>query len=119
MAKRLVTSKKPSTKNDKLYFFAHSLRWWKRFEDTAKVSMHPWRSMTASDSRRLVPGNIFGKFLFKTILKAEERLPALATQLGAYPGHCSSKKMTKCRFCKNPLTNQNDRLKDAPPSNSF
>jgi ubiquinone/menaquinone biosynthesis C-methylase UbiE len=87
MAKRLVTFKKPNQieKEDELYFFAQPLDWWTRFADVAKVSTYPWRTMTASDSKKFIPNNALGKFLFKAILKFEETLPTIATCLGAYP----------------------------------
>lgn len=86
VAKRLVTLKKSEEKKESaLYFFAQPLDWWTRFEDVAKVSTYPWRTMTASDSHRLIPNNALGKILFKAILKFEETLPTIATRLGAYP----------------------------------
>jgi ubiquinone/menaquinone biosynthesis C-methylase UbiE len=87
VAKRTLLFKKARQNDSKsdLYFFAHPLGWWSRFGDVAQVSIFPWRSMTASDSTKFIPDNSFGKLLFKTILKAEETMPSLATRLGAYP----------------------------------
>lgn len=68
-----------------IYYFAHPLSWWKQFENQCEVSLHPWRSLTAQDSKRLIPGNFLGRILFSGVRACEAVLPGLATSLGAYP----------------------------------
>ncbi len=67
-----------------IYYFAHPLSWWRRFEDRCEVALHPWRTLTAQDSRRLFPDNGLGKALFRGTLALEGLLPNAATRLGAY-----------------------------------
>ena len=71
--------------SDLLYFHAHPLEWWRKFEDTASVELHPWRFFTASDAHRLVPSNKVGSAILKGFLKLDELAPKLMTSWGAYP----------------------------------
>jgi len=68
-----------------LYFFAHPSSWWRRFEDLADIEIEPWRSLTAAESRRLIPDNRIGKLCFKAVASFERRMPKTATAFGAYP----------------------------------
>ena len=71
--------------SEPLYFHAHPLDWWSRFGDECQVSIHPWRALTAQDSKRLIPNNFFGRFAFRSVLGLEKRFPGIVTRLGAYP----------------------------------
>jgi SAM-dependent methyltransferase len=87
MLKRWIKGAGPAASSDKdhLYYFAHPLSWWKQFKNECEVTILPWRSLTAKDSHRLVPNNIFGRILFRSILAIENWLPKLAARWGAYP----------------------------------
>ncbi|WGF86333.1 methyltransferase domain-containing protein [Marinivivus vitaminiproducens] len=74
-----------SGKASPLYAFRYPLRWWRQFETVASVEIHPWRSLTVDDMKLLVPGTPFGERMLAWLFKAEDRLPWLANQLGAYP----------------------------------
>ncbi len=71
--------------SEPLYFHAHDLKWWSRFSDTSQVELHPWRALTAQDSKRLIPDNFLGKLAFRSLLAFEKLFPGVATRLGAYP----------------------------------
>ncbi|MEW6055158.1 MAG: class I SAM-dependent methyltransferase [Bdellovibrionota bacterium] len=87
LAKRwLMRSSETKPEAGTIYYHAHPLQWWKRFSDQTSVELLPWRTLTAQDSRRLIPSNpIFGKLAFRAIQKLEELFPRLATRYGAYP----------------------------------
>jgi ubiquinone/menaquinone biosynthesis C-methylase UbiE len=85
--RRMFTGKsRPQSVNtDALYFFAYPLSWWTRFSDQCVVEIYPWRSLTASDSRRFIPDNAFGKLIFRFVLALERHFPKQAVKFGAYP----------------------------------
>lgn len=87
--RRLVSRKEPhpevAEQSAPLYYFAYPLDWWNKFADAASIQFSPWRSLTHSDAKRLIPDNSFGTFLHRVVLKAERTFPALVTRLGAYP----------------------------------
>jgi ubiquinone/menaquinone biosynthesis C-methylase UbiE len=84
--KRLVKKTKHKTLHDKqLYFFAHPISWWKRFEDTCYVDLEIWRSLAVHHSKRIAPNNIVGKAILNMVLRFENRFPKLAVRLGQYP----------------------------------
>ena len=68
-----------------IYFHAYPLEWWSRFSDQAEVSIHPWRFLTAGESRRLVPAGALGRFLFGMLRRVEDWLPGFSVLFGAYP----------------------------------
>jgi SAM-dependent methyltransferase len=68
-----------------IYFFAHSLSWWKRFSGEATVEIVPWRSLNANESRRLVPDNALGSGILRAVLAFERTAPGWATWAGCYP----------------------------------
>jgi ubiquinone/menaquinone biosynthesis C-methylase UbiE len=68
-----------------IYYFAHPLEWWKRFEDEADLEQHCWRSLTAQDAKRLIPNNPFGRVMHWLVLTWENLFDAWATRWGAYP----------------------------------
>jgi ubiquinone/menaquinone biosynthesis C-methylase UbiE len=68
-----------------IYYHAHPLEWWKQFEDQASVRIHTWRSLSAQDARRFIPGNRFGKWIYAMIFKWESMFDSWACAWGAYP----------------------------------
>lgn len=68
-----------------LYYFAHELRWWRRFSDECDVELFPWRSIIAEESKRLFPDNFAGRLMFRFVLWLENSFPRAAVSLGAYP----------------------------------
>ena len=68
-----------------LYFHAHRLGWWKRFEDIADVKVYPWRSFSSRLQRRIIPGTAVGGKMFQLLFWLEERFPRLAARFGQYP----------------------------------
>lgn len=75
----------PQGQDGPIYFFAHPLDWWKRFSDEAEVELVPWRSLNARVSRRLIPDNALGSWLFRLVLAFERAFPDFATWAGCYP----------------------------------
>jgi ubiquinone/menaquinone biosynthesis C-methylase UbiE len=82
--KRLVRRTR-SVDSGPIYFFAHPLSWWGRFRDEATVEIVPWRSLNANESRRLIPDNALGRWIFRAVLGFERTFPGLATRWGCYP----------------------------------
>lgn len=68
-----------------LYFHPHPLKWWRRFNDECTVSIVPWRSLTAQESKRLIPSSRIGKRIFSLVLLLEDTFPKAAVLFGAYP----------------------------------
>jgi ubiquinone/menaquinone biosynthesis C-methylase UbiE len=85
---------KAATVGDAGYYHAHPLSWWDRFQDTARVTMLPWRGLTSDDSKRLIPDNRLGRVLFRGLAMAEHAFPDATTAHGAYPMVVLSKKTT-------------------------
>ena len=68
-----------------LYFFAHPMTWWNRFDDEADVHFYPWRSLSSADQKRFIPDNGFGRMIFSLLYKAENLLPSLFVKYFQYP----------------------------------
>ncbi len=81
----LMGAPKGSPADGIIYYFAHPLAWWRQFSDVSEVEILPWRSLTAKDSRRLIPNNILGRALFAGVFAWEKWAPRWATNWGAYP----------------------------------
>jgi ubiquinone/menaquinone biosynthesis C-methylase UbiE len=73
------------TRKPGVYFHAHPLRWWRRFEDVADVRMWPWRALAAHHQRRLVPDSPFGERMLEALFRAEDRFPRLFVGWFQYP----------------------------------
>ena len=73
--RRLATGRKGSA-TENLYFHPQPLAWWDRFRDSCEVELHPWRTLTAQDSRRLIPDNALGHAALRVLLEAERGFPA-------------------------------------------
>jgi SAM-dependent methyltransferase len=84
--KRLINARRRTgVPRDPLYYHAHEIGWWSRFADACCVSIHPWRTLTATDMRRLIPNNALGSFALRCLFAFESLLPAAAVRIGASP----------------------------------
>jgi SAM-dependent methyltransferase len=70
---------------DPLYYHAHSIRWWSQFADVCHVSVYPWRTLTATDMRRIIPDNTLGRFALRCVFAFETLFPRAAVRVGASP----------------------------------
>jgi ubiquinone/menaquinone biosynthesis C-methylase UbiE len=77
--------KKMSENDIKLYFCAHSLKWWDRFSDSASVKIYPWRSFGSDMQKKLIPDNILGRKLFAILFWLEEKFPNFFVKYFTYP----------------------------------
>jgi len=68
-----------------IYYYAHPLSWWTQFSDTCELKIFPWRALTASESKKLIPNNLIGKWLFTFVQQMENLFPDTITRFGAYP----------------------------------
>ena len=68
-----------------LYFHAHPIDWWKRFEDVADVRILPWRSFAANHQRSLVPGGAVGERMLDLLFDLEDRYPEFFARHFQYP----------------------------------
>lgn len=82
---KLKSLLRPQKEAGPIYYHAHSLSWWKRFESQASVEIFNWRTLTANLSKKLIPNSSVGKMIFDGIFRLEEAFPSLAVALGAYP----------------------------------
>ena len=84
--KRQITRRQNVPTTEPLYYFAYPLSWWRQFSDSGTVQLHPWRSLTAGDSKRFIPfSGRLGRAAFALVGRLEGALPRTATRLGAYP----------------------------------
>lgn len=68
-----------------LYFHAHPIEWWKRFNDVASVNILPWRSFGSDVQKILIPNNKIGKIIFDILFNLEERFPDFFVKHFQYP----------------------------------
>jgi ubiquinone/menaquinone biosynthesis C-methylase UbiE len=68
-----------------LYFFAHDIKWWKRFSDVAKVEIYPWRSFDARAQQLFFPNNKIGKKMLQILFLIEDKFPNLFVSFFQYP----------------------------------
>ena len=72
-------------KRNDLYFYCHKNEWWKQFSNLADVKLYPWRSFSSQHQKILFPNNIIGKFMFKLLIKLENKFPKFFTKYFQYP----------------------------------
>ena len=87
-AKRVLT--KPEVKRERegglsLYFHAHPIEWWNRFNDIAIVKILPWRSFDSSTQKKSIPNNTIGRKMFDVLFNLEERFPDFFVKHFQYP----------------------------------
>jgi ubiquinone/menaquinone biosynthesis C-methylase UbiE len=58
-----------------IYFYAHPLAWWTRFNDIADIKILPWRSFGSGHQKRLIPDNWLGKKLLGMLFTLEDTFP--------------------------------------------
>jgi len=68
-----------------LYFHAHPIDWWNRFNDVASVKIVPWRSFRSEHQKRLVPNNRIGHEMFAMLFALEQRFPNFFVKHFQYP----------------------------------
>ena len=68
-----------------LYFHAHPVSWWRRFEDIADVRLYPWRSFDALWQKRLFPNSALGTKLLRSLFALEDRFPEFFVRHFQYP----------------------------------
>jgi SAM-dependent methyltransferase len=64
-----------------IYFHRFPLKWWKQFEDVARVELYPWRTFASRDQKLVLRSRAIGRALFAL----EDRFPALFLRAGCYP----------------------------------
>ena len=69
--KALFTTKK--NKKNNLYFFCHPINWWKQFENTADISVKPWRSFSSDHQKIIFPDNFLGRKLLEILFILEDK----------------------------------------------
>jgi len=83
LKKRIKTSRQEESSS--LYFHAHPLEWWNRFNDMASVKILPWRSFGSDIQKKLIPDNRIGKIMFDVLFNLEERFPDFFARYFQYP----------------------------------
>lgn len=68
-----------------LYFHAHPLSWWRRFEDLAEVEITIWRSFASRDQAALFPSGRLGRVMFRALYGLEEAFPHIFARMFQYP----------------------------------
>lgn len=67
-----------------LYYFAHPLSWWKKFEDIAEVEIYPQRTVLKKEAEFLIPNNIIGKNLLSILFRLESKYQKFFATVGTY-----------------------------------
>lgn len=68
-----------------LYFSAHPLKWWRRFNDGSEISMRPWDIIGSTEERTLIPTNWLASTFYGIARGIERTIPGLAVKLWQYP----------------------------------
>ena len=68
-----------------LYFHAHPIEWWSRYRDIADVQILPWRSLTSSAQKKLIPDNRIGKAMLRALFNLEDRFSGFFVNHFQYP----------------------------------
>lgn len=71
-------------KEHELYYFAHELNWWKRFENVAEVEMYPCSTLDKKTQELLIPNNKIGKLFIHKLFNWENNYQSLFTAIGIY-----------------------------------
>ena len=84
--RRLLRTKEhtPTSNTQALYFYAHPLTWWARFNDNADIRIVPWRSFRAMEQEFLFPER-FGEKMFALLFQMEEKFPHFFAHHFQYP----------------------------------
>jgi hypothetical protein len=83
--KNLFLKKKREAQDAELYFYAHPLGWWKRFQDVADITILPWRSFPSQHQKLLIRGERIGKVIFRILFEMEDRFPKFFVKYFQYP----------------------------------
>lgn len=87
-ARILLKKHEKKTKKEKgwsLYFYAHPIKWWNRFNDVASIKIVPWRSFSSDDQKSLIPNNKIGSKMLGLLFYLEERFPDFFVKHFQYP----------------------------------
>ena len=68
-----------------LYFHAHPISWWDRFNDSASIEILPWRAFASNAQKILIPDSKFGAWLLDALFRLEERFPSTFVKYFQYP----------------------------------
>ena len=68
-----------------IYFYCHSLKWWKQFEKLADIKIICWRSFAAQHQKLLFPNNLIGEMMFNILLVFEKKFPNFFYKNFQYP----------------------------------
>lgn len=82
---RKLMAPKKAVEEAGLYYSAHPLGWWRRFEDSSAVSMKPWDLIGSYEERTLMPFNGLARIVYGTARQVERAAPQLAVRLWQYP----------------------------------
>jgi len=78
-----------------LYFFAHPLKWWSRFEDECQVEIKPWDVMGNTQEEALLISDGIASVGYRACSWLEERYPRAAGRWWSYPLVVLTKKSHK------------------------
>ena len=71
-------------RKNKLYFFAHSPRWFRKNNPGKQINFYCWRSVNIYFSRIYFHNNRFGKWMLRKIIDLEKKYSELMGRLGEY-----------------------------------
>ena len=71
-------------KKNKLYFYAHSPRWFKKNNPGSSIQFFTWRSVNIYFSRMYLHNNRFGRKILKWVMEWENKYPERMGKLGEY-----------------------------------
>lgn len=68
-----------------IYYHAHPVSWWRRFEGVAEMDIRTWRVLTAKVSRLVAPDNFLGRLFLGALFRLENIFPHASLPFAAYP----------------------------------
>jgi hypothetical protein len=68
-----------------LYYYAHSLDWWRRFEGRGRVSFAPWEIIGSRPARALLKTDAVASAFYRAARAIEDRWPTIAAKIWQYP----------------------------------
>lgn len=79
----------------RLYFYPHSLRWFKRsFDFSSDIEFYCWRSTNKYFLKIFIHKWLFGKFILKKLTETEKKYSNFMGRFGEYPAIVITKKKT-------------------------
>jgi len=95
LVQRSKRNKSATRKRSPLYFFAHPLNWWTRFDNECDVELIPWDVMGNGEEKGILMYNAIARLGYRFCSWFENKYPNKAVQWWSYPVIVLTKKSCK------------------------